>query len=78
MPVIAITGNIATGKSTFTRLLSLALGAPTFDTDLCARRLLAENAEVAHAVRIAFGADVFDPAGQIDRKALRQSGLRGR
>ena len=73
MPAIAITGGIASGKSTFTALFLAALpGTEVFDTDACSRRLLAEDPAVAAEVRAAFGAGVFDPAsGRIDRAALR-------
>ena len=72
MPLIAITGGIAAGKSTFTRLLGAALPASIFDTDQCARALLADDAEVAQAVSETFGAGVFDAEGKIDRGILRR------
>ena len=71
MPAIAITGGIAAGKSTFTRIFRALLGARTFDTDACARRLLAGDAAVLAAVRAAFGAGVFDEGGGVNRAALR-------
>ena len=72
MPTIAITGGIASGKSTFTRTLQTLAAAETFDTDACARQLLETDAESLAAVRSAFGASVFDAAGQaVDRSALR-------
>ncbi len=73
MPAIAITGGIASGKSTFTTLLLAGLpGAEVFDTDACSRRLLAEDPTVAAEVRTAFGPAVFDAmGGGIDRAALR-------
>ena len=71
MPAIAITGGIASGKSTFTRLFRDLTGALVFDTDACARRLLAEDAPSLAAVRAAFGPGVFDAAGAVDRAALR-------
>ena len=60
------------GKSTFTRLLGAALPAAIFDTDQCARALLADNGEVAQSVKAAFGAEVFDAEGKIDRGILRR------
>ena len=72
MPLIAITGGIASGKSSFTRLFAGLLGAGVQDTDLIARRLLAEDADVAREVRAAFGPAPFDAAGQIDRAVLRK------
>ena len=71
MPAIAITGGIACGKSTFTRIFQGLTGAQAFDADLCARRLLAEDTQVLAEVRAAFGAGVFDAAGAVNRAALR-------
>ncbi len=71
MPAIAITGGIASGKSTFTRIFQQRLGAQTFDTDGSARRLLAEDAGALAAVRAAFGESVFGADGRLDRAALR-------
>ena len=72
MSAVAITGGIATGKSTFTRLFAAATGAPAFDTDACARRLLENDADALTAVRAEFGPGVFTPDGAaIDRAALR-------
>lgn len=71
MPTIAITGGIGSGKSTFTRMFAGLLQAETFDTDVCARQLLAEDAAVAAEVRAAFGEGVFDATGRPERGALR-------
>ena len=71
MPLIAITGGIAAGKTTFTRQLGSTLPAAIFDTDQCARRLLTDDQEVAQTVRTTFGNGVFDDEGKIDRGILR-------
>ena len=72
MPAIAITGGIASGKSTFTAFFHGALpGAEAFDADACSRRLLAADPAVAEEVRAAFGPAAFDAGGRIDRSALR-------
>ena len=72
MPAVAITGGIASGKSTFTALFHAALpGAEGFDADACSRRLLAADPAVAAEVRTLFGPAVFDADGRIDRAALR-------
>ena len=71
-PPSAITGGIATGKSTFTRTLGALTGAGFFDTDACARQLLESDAASLAAVRETFGTGVFDPSGlAVDRAALR-------
>ena len=72
MPNIAITGGIGSGKSTFTKIFADRLRAETFDADVCARRLLAEDAEVAAEVRAAFGDGAFDAGGRPERGALRE------
>ena len=71
MPAIAITGGIASGKSTFTRIFQALTDAQTFDADVSARRLLEGNAEVLAEVRAAFGAGVFDHTGLVSRASLR-------
>ena len=71
MPTIGITGGIGSGKSTFTQIFAAVLGAETFDADVCARRLLAEDAGVATEVRAAFGEKVFGADGRPERAALR-------
>lgn len=71
MPAIAITGGIACGKSTFTRIFEELIDAQTFDADVSARRLLEGNAGVLAEVRRAFGDGVFDETGMVIRAALR-------
>ena len=72
MPTVAITGGVATGKSTFTRLFAAATGAPAFDADACARRLLLDDAPSLAALRAEFGPGVFAADGRsVDRAALR-------
>ncbi len=71
MPAIAITGGIACGKSTFTRVFQQLTDAQTFDADVSARRLLEGNAAVLADVRAAFGAGVFDETGMVVRASLR-------
>jgi dephospho-CoA kinase len=71
MPVLGITGGIATGKSTFARALLQYLPAELFDADLCARELLESDATVRQAVREAFGEDILDAHGDFDRARLR-------
>ncbi|MEI6350861.1 MAG: dephospho-CoA kinase [Verrucomicrobiota bacterium] len=72
MPVLGITGGIATGKSTFTRQLLNWLPAACFDADSVARELLDGDPEVRESVRDAFGANVIGPGGIADRAALRE------
>ena len=72
MRVLGITGGIATGKSTVTRMLA-ELGAPTISADVLARELLAPGTETTQAVLAAFPGctDNADVTGStIDRRAL--------
>ena len=72
MRVLGITGGIATGKSTVTRMLA-ELGAPTISADVLARELLAPGTATTKAVLAAFSdcADKADATGlTIDRRAL--------
>lgn len=72
MPVLGITGGIATGKTSFTECLSAYFPAlRVFDADSCARRLTESDPAVLEAIRRQFGADVFDASGSLQRTALR-------
>jgi dephospho-CoA kinase len=71
VPVLGITGGIATGKSTFVRALTAAHPATLFDADATAHALLAEDAAVQRAVAETFGPGVLDAAGRPDRAKLR-------
>lgn len=72
MPVLGITGGIATGKSTFARCLPRYLPGRSYDADEAARNLLADDLSVREAVRDAFGAEIFRPDGELDRTRLRE------
>lgn len=61
MPVLGITGGVATGKSSLTRCLRKSLSANVFDADVIARELLESDADVKQAVLEVFGSEVIDP-----------------
>ncbi|HEV7402958.1 MAG TPA: dephospho-CoA kinase [Chthoniobacteraceae bacterium] len=71
MPVLGITGGIATGKSSFVRALRAELPGPLFDADATAHALLAEDEAVRRSVAETFGPSVLDAAGRPDRLRLR-------
>ena len=71
MPVIGLTGGIATGKSTFTRLLREQLPMEHFDSDHCVHDLLATNDSVRDAIVATLGREACDEAGRPDRAKLR-------
>lgn len=66
---IALTGGIATGKS-YVRQQFEKLGVPTSDADTRAREAVASGTEGLAAVVRAFGPDILEPSGVIDRKKL--------
>ena len=66
---VALTGGIATGKSTCVRRLR-ALGAPVIEADVLARRAVAPNTPGLRAVVDRFGSAVLDAHGHLDRAAL--------
>ena len=67
--IIGLTGNIATGKSTVARMLE-ELGATIVDADALVHDLQRKGSPVYGAIVAAFGADILDQAGEIDRKSL--------
>ena len=72
MPVIGITGGIATGKTTFCDCLRAILPAATFfNADRAARELVDQDGEVKEALRREFGADIYSATGDLNRERLR-------
>ncbi|WP_375400210.1 dephospho-CoA kinase [uncultured Amnibacterium sp.] len=69
MPLIAVTGGIASGKSTVAARLAQA-GAVVVDADLLAREAVAAGSPGLAAVRETFGPQVFAADGTLDRAAL--------
>jgi dephospho-CoA kinase len=69
MRVLGITGGIATGKSTVTKMLA-DFGAPTISADTIARVLLAPGTPTTEAVLAAFPSCAAPEPGTIDRRAL--------
>lgn len=69
--VVGLTGGIGSGKSAVAAAFS-AVGANVTDTDVISHRLTAPGAKGYDAIVSAFGADVLDAAGALDRSALRR------
>src|SRR5881409_408774 len=67
---VALTGNIAAGKSTVVDLFQ-RWGATIIDADALAREAQAPGGDVLAAIAGRFGADVLAPGGSLDRAALR-------
>lgn len=68
---VALTGNIASGKSTVAELFR-SWGATLIDADRLVRDVQAPGSPVLRAIVARFGDDVIDPRGQLDRPALRR------
>ncbi|MEX1300245.1 MAG: dephospho-CoA kinase [Desulfotignum sp.] len=67
--IVAVTGSIACGKSTVSRMLE-DLGAPLIDLDRIAREVVMPGTPGFDRIISAFGAGVVQPDGTLDRKAL--------
>lgn len=68
---IALTGGVASGKSTVARLFA-ALGAQLIDTDQVARDVVVPPSPALERIVARFGSDVLQPDGTLDRAALRR------
>jgi len=69
VPVVGLTGGIASGKSTVARAFA-ARGVPVVDADQLAREVVAPGTEGLAEIVATFGDDVLLADGALDRKAL--------
>ncbi|WP_295838991.1 dephospho-CoA kinase [uncultured Microbacterium sp.] len=69
MPLVALTGGIASGKSTIASLLA-DRGAVIVDADAIVREVQAPGSPVLADIARVFGADVIADDGSLDRPAL--------
>jgi dephospho-CoA kinase len=69
VPLIALTGGIASGKSTIAKRLA-ELGAVVVDADALSREVVEPGEPALDAVRSAFGDEVIRADGSLDRPAL--------
>jgi dephospho-CoA kinase len=67
---VALTGGIASGKSTVAALFT-QLGVPVIDLDQLAREVVAPGTPLLAQVLARFGPGVQAPDGSLDRRALR-------
>ena len=68
---IALTGGIASGKSTVADLFA-QLGVPVIDTDLISRQVVAPGKPALAEIVAAFGPGVLDAEGNLDRRRMRE------
>ena len=68
---IALTGGIASGKSTVANLFA-ELGVPLIDTDVIARQIVEPGQPALAQIVATFGPDVLDADGRLDRRRMRE------
>ncbi|MDD5199015.1 MAG: dephospho-CoA kinase [Terrimicrobiaceae bacterium] len=72
MPTLGITGGVATGKSTFRRMLLERIDADFFDADACARELLDSNENIREQVLETISPRAYSLAGEPNRPLIRE------
>lgn len=68
---LGLTGGIASGKSTVAAMF-VELGAHLIDTDVIARKVVAKGSIGLNSIVEAFGPEVLDDNGELDRRRLRE------
>jgi dephospho-CoA kinase len=74
-PTVCLTGGIGSGKSSVARLFA-ARGVAVTDADALAHELTAPGGAAIPAIRAAFGPEVIDARGALDRERMRQQVFR--
>lgn len=69
--IVALTGGLASGKSSAARRFE-ELGVPVIDADVVTRRLVEPGAPALAEIVEAFGAEVLDERGRLDRAKMRR------
>jgi dephospho-CoA kinase len=72
MPILGITGGIASGKSTFRNLLLQHIRAESFDADACVSELLDEDESVKKQILETIHPAAYGAGGRPDRALLRE------
>lgn len=68
---VGLTGGIGSGKTAVSDLFE-KLGVPVIDTDIIARELVDNDAEVLREITDTFGRDILNLNGSLNRKKLAQ------
>ena len=69
MKIVGLTGGISSGKSTVSSYLK-QLKIPVIDADEVARKVVEPNSQGAKEIKKAFGSDVFEEDGTLNRQKL--------
>lgn len=67
---VGLTGGIGCGKSTVAKIFA-GLNVPVLDADDIAHRLVEKGRPALAQIQQAFGPDILNPDGSLDRKSLR-------
>ncbi|MGL5654697.1 MAG: dephospho-CoA kinase [Vibrio sp.] len=70
--VVAVTGGIASGKTTVANLFHEQFGIDLVDADVIAREVVAPNTPGLQAIAAHFGSSVIQADGSLNRAALRE------
>lgn len=68
---VGLTGGIGSGKSTVSALFA-EMGVPIVDADLIARQLVEPGQPALHQLRSAFGDEILNQDGSLNRSKLRE------
>ncbi len=74
MKIIGLTGKTGSGKSTVAKKLS-ALGFGVVDADIIARKVVEKGSPLLTALAEAFGKEIINPDGTLNRKELSKRGF---
>jgi len=74
--IIGVTGSLGTGTSTAARYIAKALKAELINADKVAHKLLNGKASVSNRLVLAFGKEIIDKKGVIDRAKLAERAFR--
>lgn len=69
MKIVGLTGGISSGKSTVSSYLK-QLKIPVIDADEVARKVVEPNSQGVKEIKKAFGSDVFEEDGSLNRQKL--------
>ena len=72
--LVAVTGNMGAGKTTLAAMLE-DLGARRIDADALARQVVDESEDLRCRLAEAFGEDLLDGEGRLDRRGLARRAL---
>ncbi|KAK7011782.1 dephospho-CoA kinase domain-containing protein [Biomphalaria glabrata] len=70
MFLVGLTGGIASGKSTVTKIFREELGCACIDADAIARQVVEPGTSANKTIRVAFGEDICFPDGTLNREKL--------